>query len=273
MKKSALLFILAFLLCPHTASATAGDAAGRYYSTDICAILNGAEVASINIGGQTLISAEDMQYYSFNVCWSGEHRTLDIFSTPVAANGAPPAVKKSAYPTGTALGDYYETDIVTSLDGSRITAYNTGGRTYILAEQMTEMGYSVEWNEADRVLSVTSPDRAGYSYSIFLSRGEEQSEESVGAFSIAYDNGGITGSGDANYFNSSLRCDGKGYTLSTAFYQNEGLFSSTELRRLIHSLASSGNIENPCDASEKYTLLISSSLNMGISRTEKRKST
>ena len=41
-----------------------GDIAGEYYSTDIHTILNGIEIDSINIGGRTLISAENMSYYS-----------------------------------------------------------------------------------------------------------------------------------------------------------------------------------------------------------------
>ena len=47
--------------------AKSGDIAGKYYSTDIKTYLTGAQIDAINIGGQTLISAEDMQYHSFFV--------------------------------------------------------------------------------------------------------------------------------------------------------------------------------------------------------------
>jgi len=41
-------------------AARPGDIAGQYYSTDIRTYLNGVEIDAINIGGQTLISGEDM---------------------------------------------------------------------------------------------------------------------------------------------------------------------------------------------------------------------
>ena len=97
-------------------------------------------------------------------------------------------IKKSNYPSGMALGDYYETDIKTALDGHEITAYNTGGITYIWAEQMRDFGYEVIWNENDRTLKITSPTRAGYKYDVFLSRGENTGDESFAKIYIRADN-------------------------------------------------------------------------------------
>ena len=64
MKKICLI-ILSLIILSTTASAAPGDVAGVYYSTDINTILNGAEIMSINIGGQTLISAEDSKVKIF----------------------------------------------------------------------------------------------------------------------------------------------------------------------------------------------------------------
>ena len=120
--------LLAAIIGISTAAfAKSGDIAGEYYSTDIITSLNGYEIDAINIGGQTLISAEDMQYYSFEVIWNAAERLLSVEKTLHAANGIPPAVEHSALPSGTPIGNYFETDIVTTLDSLPITAYNIGG--------------------------------------------------------------------------------------------------------------------------------------------------
>ena len=231
---TAILFV--FGISAHAAS---GDIAGKYYSTDIITTLNGYEIDSINIGGQTLIKAEDMKYFSFGVLWDNDARALSVYETAHPENGAPPTVKKSNYPSGMVLGDYYETDIVTTLDGHEITAYNTGGITYIWAEKMRDFGYEVIWSETDRTLKITSPTRAGFKYDVFLSKGENPSSDptsgqyydaSKGLFSIKWQDGKITAKGDAWLFGSTLSFDGIKYSIDMGFYQNAGLFYSSTLQ-------------------------------------------
>lgn len=261
MKKITVFFmavVMAVSVVP--AFAGSGDIAGKYYGTDIQTRLNGAEIDSINIDGQTLISAEDMEYYSFWVVWDERARRLDIYKTPYEDSGPPPVIKKSNYPSGMVLGNYYETDIVTQLDGKPITAYNVGGRTYIHAEQMRDWGYIVDWNEADRVLSITSPDRAGYEYSISLSQGNRPETDAFegageGAFAILYENGSLTGCGDAKLFDASLGCDGTKYTIHISFYQHEGLFFSEKTLKLLDSLCYFQYGEELAGPNEKYELI------------------
>ena len=258
MKRTLSLLLSIVMLLPTTVicSAKAGDVAGTYYSTDINTILNGHEIDSINIGGQTLISAEDMHFYGFNVNWYQEYRELHISNAFRAINGEPPTIKKSNYPSGMPLGNYYETDIITYLDGKPITAYNIGGRTYIHAEQMRDWGHIVTWNEVDRILDILSADRAGYEYTIPLSQGESTNEEGVGSFSINYTKNGVLGTEDANHFSSSLHCSGTGYSITTAFYQNEALFYSTKLLDKFRSFVSSGiSEEQNLDPSKKYEFI------------------
>ena len=261
MKKYFSILITAIICtaCCATSFARSGDIAGQYYSTDIKTYVNDAEIDSINIGGQTLISAEDMEYYSFSVFWEAQERALYVDRVANKSVEATTVVHKSDYPSGTVIGNYYETDIKTYLDGTEITAYNIGGRTYIWAEEMRDFGYVVDWSETDRKLYVTSPDRAGYEYDIFLSQGERPETEAYsdgeGAFSISYSNEQLIGSGDAKLFSSKLHCDGRGYSISMKFYQNEGLFYSGNLTSLLYSLAYDGNIQNPCDPSEKYDIV------------------
>ena len=82
------------MLFSTSAYAASGDIAGQYYSTDINTYVNGYKIDSINIGGQTLIKAEDMKYFSFGVFWDNDARTLSVYETAHPENGAPPTVKK-----------------------------------------------------------------------------------------------------------------------------------------------------------------------------------
>ena len=257
MKKIGIFLLIAMMAFNACAYAKTGDVAGTYYSTNIHTILNGVEIDSINIGGKTLISAENMMYFGFNVYWDPERRVLEIYDVENAVNGAPPTVKKSNYPGGMPIGQYYETDILTYLDGNAITSYNVGGRTYISAEETEDFGYEVVWVEDDRCLYINNPSRAKLSYDIFLSKGEKpQSEgDGDGAFAIAYNNGKITAKGDAKLFNASLCHKGDNYIINTAFYQNEGLYYSSALQNAISPLACDGRVENPCDPSEKYDIV------------------
>ena len=244
--------------------AASGAVAGQYYSTDIVTTLNGMEIDAINIGGQTLISAEDMHYYSFSVRWDGETRTLCVDSVAQAQNGTPPAVKKSDVPSGSVLGSYYDTDIVTYLDGMPITAYNTGGRTYIHAEEMRKFGYRVLWDGETRRLSVTSPDRAGYIYDIPLSDGKEHTEEGTGAFSVAYTKQGITGAGDADYMDMTFFSGKQGYSFYLAFYQYESLFSSEKLFETLNQMTSSDPFTGESSPPEEKYDVIHQNLKVSI---------
>jgi len=261
MRKISAILLLIVILWSTTVicSAKSGDVVGNYYSTDIHTFLNGYEIDSINIGGQTLINAEDMHFYGFNVNWYQEKRELYISNAFRAVNGEPPTIKKSNYPSGTVLGNYYETDIITYLDGKPITAFNIGGRTYIHAEQMSDWGHIVTWNEVERVLDILSADRAGYEYVIPLSQSEPAGGEGVGSFSINYTENGIFGTEDANHFNSSLHCSGTGYSITTSFYQNEALFYSTELIGKFKSFISDGiGEEQYVEPGRKYEIVAES---------------
>ena len=234
---AALLWMTAFAL--PISAARPGDIAGKYYSTDIVTTLNGAQIDAINIGGQTLISAEDMRHFGHAVIWDGKERTLHITETTGQVKN-PPAVSKSSKPSGSVMGNYYVTDIVTYLDGTPITAYNIGGRTYIHAEAMRDWGYIVNWFGTTRRLEITSPKPAGYVYSIPLTQGTEkqESDAAVGAFSVTLTQGGVETTGDADFFDLSMHSDGGGYTFTMAFYQYSGLFCSGALFRLFDPLVS-----------------------------------
>ncbi|HPW42096.1 MAG TPA: hypothetical protein PLW98_11330, partial [Bacillota bacterium] len=74
MKKSiVLLSILALLAAVFAAVAAKplkiGDVIGKIYYTDIKTYIDGKPIESVNIGGRTMISAEELQYMGYLVEW------------------------------------------------------------------------------------------------------------------------------------------------------------------------------------------------------------
>ena len=152
---------------PHPASLPDG-VAGVYYATDIATYLRGAPANSINIGGKTLIDAEAMQHYGFDVTWRDDQRLLEIVDTqnpelsPKALDGSLLGIeleKTDLHPfmqllNMTSPWYYYYTDIVTTLNSVEIESFNIDGRTFIGAEAMRDFGYSVIWSEVERALSI-----------------------------------------------------------------------------------------------------------------------
>ena len=263
-RRCAPVLLLPLICCALTVSARAasGDIAGTYYGTDIRTYLNDFEIEAINIGGRTLIKAEDMAYYSFRVLWSAESRELDIWEEPHPLNGPPPKVSRSPGTPGEPLGFYYETDIITYLDNDAVEAYNTGGVTYLCAEDLRDYGYEVVWNAQKRTLHVTSPMRAGFAYSFFLSRGHSPAPDDpmhdsggFGALSVEFRGGALTGRGDARLTNANLHYDGRAYTVLLSWYQNEGLFYAGNLLSLLRSVSTEEYGETPPDLTARLAKL------------------
>lgn len=145
-----------------TASARNGDVAGSYYATDIKTTVYNAPITAYNIGGRTVIDAEILNWhYGFDVYWDEASRRLDItdkggaFNSLQALSGE--LCQSAAGTPGRVAGSYYETDIVTTLNGTEIESYNIGGRTCIVAEAMQRFGYDVAWNGDARTLTITKP--------------------------------------------------------------------------------------------------------------------
>lgn len=139
--------------------AAPGDVAGNIYYTDIKAYIFEAPITSYNIGGKTVIDAEILNwYYGFDVYWHEDTRRLEISDKGYrmmsfqAMSGE--LVESADGITGEVYGNYYETDIITTLNGSEIESYNIGGRTFIVAEAMRDFGYIVDWNEELRTLTI-----------------------------------------------------------------------------------------------------------------------
>lgn len=163
MKKAASMFLLFFFMLPmygFPCRAADDGVAGNFYYTDITTTIYTAPVNTLNIGGRTVIDAEALNWhYGFDVYWLPEERKLDItdkgniFVSAQALSGSLIEEKKGA--PGDVAGQYYYTDIKTYLNGKEIESYNIGGRTFIVAENMRDYGYDVDWNEENRTLSIS----------------------------------------------------------------------------------------------------------------------
>lgn len=135
-----------------------GTVAGDMYYTDIKAYVFDAPITSYNIGGRTVIDTEILSgYYGFDVTWHEKERWLEVTDAQTTASSEAlrgTVVEGADGITGEKAGVYYNTDIVTTLNGKEIEAYNIGGRTFLVAENMRDFEYIVDWNEESRELRV-----------------------------------------------------------------------------------------------------------------------
>lgn len=172
MKKLTAAALALILLCSGIAAVFADDGpAGHIYSTDILAYVNGQPINSYNIGGKTVIIAEDLDdgnyNYGYTCCYNDEERLLTIESY-----FAMPGQKHEEIPrgqTGRILGDVYKSDIKVTYNGIEVTGYNIGGRTAVCIEEIGDItgspheayGYSkypasFVWNPEEKTISLNS---------------------------------------------------------------------------------------------------------------------
>ena len=138
MKK--LLMILSLMLLTAVgANAAPGDAVGEIYSTDILAYVNGSPIDSYNIGGQTVILAEDLcnndtgVHYGFDCVYDNSTRTLTLTSLFSKGNAD---ITVSRGSVGEIVGTVYETDIKVVFNSHEVKGYNIGGQTAICIEDL-----------------------------------------------------------------------------------------------------------------------------------------
>ncbi|MBO4915917.1 MAG: Ig-like domain-containing protein [Oscillospiraceae bacterium] len=99
---------------------------------------------------------------SFTVCNnSGSTLANGTLNIIVPAAASKPQIDPSKIPpvtptpkdkVGTVAGDYYYTDIVTTVNGTVIESINVGGMTLINVEDLRTHGFTVEWNGSARTL-------------------------------------------------------------------------------------------------------------------------
>lgn len=131
-----------------------GDVLGNVLYSDIKAYINGHEIQSYNINGNTMIEAEELANYGFNVVWDGEAFTLKI---AIDAEKAikPISIDKSSGKTGAVRCNYVHTNVTTYVAGVEVKGYNINGRTIIQFDELGAYG-NIKWDGTTKAISFTS---------------------------------------------------------------------------------------------------------------------
>ena len=151
------LLTLAVFLLPLFSVCCAGaeEAGGYVYSTDILTFVNGAPIEGYNIGGRTLVIAEELedQDYGFTCDYNEDARSLSLYSMFRKPAGTKEEIVRDT--PGRIVGEIFPTDITVTYNGIEVTGYNLGGRTAVCLEELGDL---------------TDSPNAAYGYSKYLGK-------------------------------------------------------------------------------------------------------
>lgn len=135
-----------------TSFAKIGDVAGTALHTDIVAYINHYALPSYAANGQSVIVAEDLKSFGFDVTWDNNNRSLTITRNPDKTIYGTTTVDKSNIP-GTKFADILETDIKVYANNTQLTSYALNGYTLIPLEELNVFG-NVYWVESERAVKL-----------------------------------------------------------------------------------------------------------------------
>ena len=235
MKRTfALLLSLSFL----AVYAQAADRViGTIYHTDIAAKIDGAYIPSYNINGSTGIVVEDLADYGFDVRWDAEARELHVVLNADAFS-ADYVHTSNTHRVGSVAGKVYATDIKTYLDGEEVPAYNIGGATVILMDELSRCG-TVKWDATAREISFISVQP--WSERLYDVDDDEDLSQPIDSFSLTAcrnEEGSFETMGEnLDYLDELwLSCDRQnGLIFRLSLYQRTDQ-QTVELSRLLHGM-------------------------------------
>ena len=154
LKKISSIFILVsmlFAVAPVTKAAKVGSVIGTVYHTDIVAYINNYAIPSYAANGTSVVVAEDLRNYGFDVTWNANARTLSINRNstvyPAGMN-----FSKTGAPSSKFANLLY-TDIKVYANGIKIPSYAINGYTMIPLESLTMFG-TYNWVDYQRALKL-----------------------------------------------------------------------------------------------------------------------
>ncbi len=161
---SVILILVITLSLSQFTFAASGDIAGKIYSTDIKASINGVWVDSYNIGGKTVVIVEDI---------TNQFEYYDALRTLVIDDLAPQRLisgkNTNTQKSGNVIGNIYETDIKTYYRGKELTGYSLDGKMAVVVEELgadntfSQIGGKYIWNENLRTITLETLYRYPYS--------------------------------------------------------------------------------------------------------------
>ena len=149
-----LIGILVLMAIPVSA-ATVGTVIGTAYNTDIVAYINHYAIPSFAVNGTSVIVAEDLKNFGFDVTWENSTRTLTIVRNSQTVPTEMEFTKAGA--SGSKYTDILATDIsVYANAGSevkKLTSYAMNGYTMIPLEELALFG-ECGWVEGERAVKL-----------------------------------------------------------------------------------------------------------------------
>jgi len=129
-----------------------GDALGDVLYSDIVTYINDHAIPASITDGRTMVVAEDLRNYGFDVVWNGDDFTLSIEYTGGGIDPLP--VEANTAPAGTFKCHYVYTAIKTYLSGELVDSFAIDGQTLIDFELLAKYG-DIIWDGAERSLRLT----------------------------------------------------------------------------------------------------------------------
>lgn len=162
MKKVISLLIIFVLLI--SCLGTTGFAAREYYVgdaiyTDIITYINHFPIPSYNVNGYTMIVAEDLRNYGFDVLWDKYNRTLRIFrNSDVTVPNALETYLPYSNQLGTKEMSVYDADIRTYINDYELEIAGfegISGQTMIYVGDLTAIdGITMDWVGYQRAVKI-----------------------------------------------------------------------------------------------------------------------
>lgn len=156
MKKFLLLLTLLLSLIFSSFTAYGAVPIANAVTTDIVASIDGAPIPCCNLYGKVCIFAEDLMDYGFEVSYDNSENRLFIYrydevSKPITATYVPPQNR----PIGRLAYKVYPSNIVTTVDGNKMSSFRADGKTLIYFKALEPYG-DVIWNGEARTATYTT---------------------------------------------------------------------------------------------------------------------
>lgn len=148
-----ILFAIMMITLPVYAEMPVGTVIGEVVSTDIVATIDHQPIPSFNYNGYTIVIAEDLRSYGFDVRWKPAERRLEVTRSPSIEVIGNKNSKENMIESGVKLHQVLHTDIKTFVNGTEVVSYNIDGQTVIPFNTLSEQG-EIEWNQEARMASL-----------------------------------------------------------------------------------------------------------------------